>query len=87
MSLEIISKKFHEIEKESNIQVIDTIPDISDLIIPFSAIFENNNPPDVYTGNEVIPFNEKISEFKQILIQEFTNSIQEFNEVIKKAKF
>lgn len=44
---------------------------LSNLVIPFSRFFKNETPLDIYTGKEKIPFHEKDSEFKTILIQEF----------------
>ncbi|MFX0059606.1 MAG: hypothetical protein ACFE85_17605 [Candidatus Hodarchaeota archaeon] len=44
---------------------------LSDLVVPFSRFFKNETPLDIYTGKEKIPFHEKDSEFKSILIQEF----------------
>jgi hypothetical protein len=44
---------------------------LSNLFIPFSKFFKKETPLDIYTGKEKIPFHEKDSEFKNILIQEF----------------
>ena len=44
---------------------------ISNLIIPFSIIFRNNSPPDIYSGEESITFKESDSKFQQILMSEF----------------
>jgi len=49
----------------------DLIFKLSNLVIPFSKFFKKEAPSDIYTGKEKIPFHEKDSEFKSILIQEF----------------
>ena len=50
---------------------LENYPNISTLIIPFSEIIGNKSTPDIYKGNELIPFKEKDSKFKKILINEF----------------
>ncbi|MHA2390428.1 MAG: hypothetical protein ACXAEX_00525 [Promethearchaeota archaeon] len=50
---------------------VEQYPDISRLIIPFSIAFKKFSPPDIYDGEELIPFEEKDLEFKEILIHEF----------------
>lgn len=60
--IEIINRKPHVSEK---------ILDISNLIIPFSTLFKKESPPNIYCGEKRIPFEEKDSKFKQILISEF----------------
>ncbi|MHA1916092.1 MAG: hypothetical protein ACW986_19100 [Promethearchaeota archaeon] len=69
MSLSITSKKRIEIEEEVSSE--EEFPDISRLIIPFNVVFNIFNPPDIYDGKEVIPFEEKDLEFRKILIHEF----------------
>jgi len=58
---------------EQEIEVVEKFPDpdISRLIIPFSLAFKKFNPPDIYNGEEFIPFVEKDLEFKEIFIHEF----------------
>ena len=69
MGLEIINKKVQVDTDELN-ESKDYLK-ISNLIIPFSAIFKNNPPPGIYSGEESILFKEKDSQFQQILIYEF----------------
>ena len=69
MSLKITEEKIQDLEPET--EIIDNFPDISKLIIPFSVAFRSFGPPDIYTGEEIIPFKEKEFEFKEILIHEF----------------
>ncbi len=47
--------------------------DISSLIIPFSVLFKEGVSPDIYTGEELIPFKKRDMEFKEILLHEFSN--------------
>lgn len=69
MGLEVISRNDFELIDE--ICVHEDFSNLSNLIIPFSTIFRSESEPDIYTGEESIPFREKESEFKQILINEF----------------
>ena len=69
MGLEVIDKKIQFFLNE--IEVSKDYLNISKLIIPFSIIFRNNSPPDIYSGEETITFKEKDSTFRQILIYEF----------------
>ncbi|NVM34247.1 MAG: hypothetical protein HWN81_01545 [Candidatus Lokiarchaeota archaeon] len=69
MGLEVINKKIYEVIDEIN--VYEDFSNISNLIIPFSIMFKKKAHPDIYTGEESISFQEKDSEFRQILIHEF----------------
>ncbi len=69
MGLEVLNKKIFEVTNDINLQ--EDYFNISDLVIPFSTIFKNSNPLDVYTGEETIPFHKRDSNFKQILLNEF----------------
>jgi len=71
MGLDVLNKKVHDFEKK--IEPPEIYPDISNLIIPLSLIFKSYHPPDIYTGEEIIPFKERDMQFKRILIQEFLN--------------
>jgi hypothetical protein len=68
MSIEIIEKEPHvqegEIDKDDNFNY-------SDLIISFSDFFHKIELLDVYTGIEDIPFEERASEYKEMLKAEF----------------
>lgn len=69
MGLEVLNKKIQIGGNE-----IDGSKDflnISNLIIPFSIIFKNNSPSDIYSGEESITFKESDSKFQQILLSEF----------------
>jgi hypothetical protein len=71
MSLDII-KKTHLVLKE-NIYIVpnDNFFDLSRVIIPISEFFQKYPRLDVYTGMENIPFEERDSEYKKILLSEF----------------
>ena len=69
MGIEVLNREIEIINHKPNVS--GTNLDISNLIIPFSIIFKKDCPPDIYCGEEEIPFEEKDSEFKQILISEF----------------
>ena len=78
MSLELISKGINNLKKGKHINTPEEFIDISTLVIPFSTIFEKLSPSDIYSGNEIIPFEKKDPEFKLILIYEFGNALKEF---------
>lgn len=69
MSLKVLDRKMVDVKQE--FEVVEKFPDISRLIIPFSVAFKKFHPPDIYSGEELIPFDEKDLEFKEIFIHEF----------------
>ena len=69
MGLEIKNRKIHIIHNEN--EEPDEFFNVSSLTIPFSLIFKKNSSKDIYSGEEIIPFEEKLLEFRQILINEF----------------
>jgi len=69
VGLEVLDKKIQFVEND--VEVSKDYFNISKLIIPFSIIFRDNSPPDIYSGEETITFKEKDSAFRQILICEF----------------
>ena len=71
MSLKVEYKKVVKAVQE--VKEADLVPDISQLITPFSVAFNINHAPDIYTGEEIIPFRERDSQFKELLINEFLN--------------
>ena len=84
LSSELIGKGINNIEKRKQVNTPEEFIDISTLVIPFSTIFEKFTPSDIYTGNEIIPFEKKDPEFKLILIYEFENDLKEFKEILSK---
>ncbi|MFX1316307.1 MAG: hypothetical protein ACFE9T_10620 [Promethearchaeota archaeon] len=85
MSLELLNEEINNIGKKKEINTPEEFIDISTLVIPFSTIFEKLTPSDIYTGNEIIPFEKRDPEFRLILIYEFENALEEFKKsTIKK---
>jgi hypothetical protein len=68
MSIEIVEKE-PSILKEKNNK--DDYFNYSNVIIPFSDIIHKIELLDVYSGAENIPFEERDSEYKKILLTEF----------------
>jgi hypothetical protein len=54
------------------------------LAVPFEVFFKKKTPPDIYTGNELIPFEKRDPLFKSILRKEFSNALKEFYNTLKK---
>ena len=81
LSLKVEYKKIVDVEQE--IEEVDVFQDISQLIIPFSVAFNVNHAPDIYTGEEIIPFSEKNLKFQEILINEFLNDNKGISETSK----
>jgi hypothetical protein len=68
MSIEIIEKELSILEEKAKDH--DEI-NYSSVIIPFSDIIHKIEFLDVYSGTENIPFKERDSEYKKILLTEF----------------
>jgi hypothetical protein len=64
-----IMKDSYEVPYEN---IPDTDIDYSEIVIPFSQMFNSYKPRDIYSGNERIPFKERKREFKAILRREFS---------------
>ena len=71
MILEIIEKKHLDIKDETKSHLDDDIFNYSKVIIPFSDFFHKNEFLDSYSGKENIPFEERDSEYRKILLTEF----------------
>lgn len=71
LSVKKKANKIIVLEPESNIN--ENLFEISSLIIPFSVLFNENVSPDIYTGEELIPFRKRDVKFKEILLHEFSN--------------
>ena len=84
LSFKILNKKMVDVEQE--IEVVEKFPDpdISRLIIPFYIAFKKFNPPDIYNGEELIPFEEKDLEFKEIFIHELLSESNKSRRVNKR---
>ena len=77
MSSGKIYNKYQEVLGKSNDIRSESQINISKAIIPFSKIIGSSKPIDIYSGNEIIPFNERDPEYKMILRQEFSNYIKD----------
>jgi len=82
LSLKILDKKMVDVDQE--FEVVEKFPDISRLVVPFSIAFKKLNPPDIYKGEELIPFVERDLEFKEIFIQEFLTESNNSKKVNKR---
>ena len=68
MSIEIIEEEPPFLKEKID---DDDYFNYSNVVIPFSDIFHKIELLDVYSGVENIPFKERASEYKKILITEF----------------
>lgn len=68
LSLEIIEKKPSILKDKIN---DEDYFNYSNVVIPFSDFFHKIEFLDVYSGGENIPFEERDSEYKKILLTEF----------------
>jgi hypothetical protein len=71
MSLKIIKKNSRLYEHLIFIDQEEDEFDVSDIIIPFSEFFKNKATADIYCGSELIPFEKRDSEYKNLLKSEF----------------
>ena len=55
---------------------IETV--LSKMIIPFSEVLGASSTPDVYSGNERIPFEQRDPVYKNIMKQEFCDAMRSF---------
>ena len=62
---------------KSSGNLIERELDMSRIVIPFSKVFKSFKQPDIYSGDEKIPFKERDPEYRMILRQEFTNILKE----------
>jgi hypothetical protein len=56
----------------------------SPLSVPFPTIFKKTYSKDIYSGNEIIPFDKRDPLYQSILRSEFSEAIKEFNNTIDK---
>lgn len=69
MSIGIFDKKLQEIKPE--LKIFEDEKKVMNLSIPFSIMFKKNQTPDIYNGEEIISFDNRDLEFKEILMNEF----------------
>ena len=71
------SGKLHKLyDRDSYMEISKLNFNISEIVIPFSKLFRNYKSPDIYSGNEKIPFNKRDPKYKMILMQEFSNILK-----------
>ncbi|MFX1419932.1 MAG: hypothetical protein ACFE9N_13520 [Promethearchaeota archaeon] len=70
MVLEIYNKKIHF---DDDTDTHEDFLNISNLTIPFSAIFIKQSSSDIYSGMEKIPFNKRDLKYQKILLYEFNS--------------
>jgi hypothetical protein len=75
------SGKYEEFNKEMGTKssgiLTERDVDMSKIVIPFSKAFKSFEQPDIYSGDEKIPFKERDPEYRMILRQEFANVLKE----------
>ncbi len=77
MSSGKLGKMYQERKENFNENISERDIDISQLVVPFSKLFRNyESHPDIYSGNEKIPFKERDPDYKLILRQEFANTLK-----------
>ena len=62
-----------EVQEYDNIKII-----LSKIVVPFSEIAKELSAPDVYSGCENIPFENRDPLYKSIIRQEFADAMRSF---------
>ena len=62
-----------EVQEYDNIKII-----LSKIVVPFSVIVKKLGAPDLYTGYENIPFENRDPLYKSVIRQEFANAMRSF---------
>ena len=62
-----------EIVEYNNIKTV-----LSKMVIPFSEVVGVSSPPDLYSGDERIPFEQRDPVYKTIMKQEFNDAMRYF---------
>lgn len=69
VSIGRLDKKFQELNPE--LEVYEDGLKLMNLSILFSMVFKKNHTSDIYDGEEIISFDNRDIEFKEILMNEF----------------
>lgn len=64
-----------EIVEYDNIKII-----LSKIVVPFSNFEKVSSAPDLYSGNEIIPFEARDPLYKSAMRQEFADAMRSFRE-------
>lgn len=75
-----------EIFEKSKIKLNQKTNLFKDLIIPFSTFSKKDEPLEIYSGKEVLSFEEKDPLFKSILRKEFSDAIKDFYKKLVKIE-
>lgn len=75
-SMEVSKKEKHE-PVVIRIMDYDNLEDVlSKIIIPFSEVMRDSHVPDVYAGQEKIPFEKRYPLYQTIMKQEFSDAMR-----------
>ena len=73
-----MSSGITEKEKEIEIKIeIELEYILSQMIIPFTNFLDNKHEPDIYSGQETIPFEQRHPIFKALMRTEFEDEIRD----------
>jgi hypothetical protein len=78
MSFKIKEKKEHTISPNLDFINISFRETLSHIIVPYSNFLTLSTKPDIYSGEEAIPFEERHPIFKSIMKLEFQDEIRQF---------
>ncbi|MFX1601634.1 MAG: hypothetical protein ACFFB6_13660 [Promethearchaeota archaeon] len=71
MSFQSVDKKFESVNTQ---EIPEEGPiNFTEIIIPFSKFGASKSKSDIYNGSEKVPFSQRISVYKTILENEFSD--------------
>ena len=76
MGLEVDKNRKHEplIIEISDYETMELV--LTKILVPFSEILKSTSVPDIYSGYEKIPFEQRDPLYKSIMRQEFANAMR-----------
>ena len=78
MSFKIKEKKEHNIPPNIDYINLDFRKALSYITKPYSSFLTVNTKPDIYSGDEAIPFEDRHPIFKSIMKLEFQDEMHQF---------
>lgn len=75
MSFKVKENEHELISNNNDLHFFEVIPMI---VQPYSCFFNLNTKPDIYSGNENIPFEKRHPTFKTLMKLEFQDVLREF---------
>ena len=78
MSFKIKEKKEHNINPNYDQKGLDFRETLSQIVQSYASIFTIKKKPDIYSGKENIPFDQRHPIFKSIMRLEFQDDIRLF---------